>query len=233
MRSRGCGLVRRIGAVGSATPLLRPSGGQAPALHFLIPPSTIGLRLGRIRRGRAGIEVDWWAHPGSESRTRFHSNRWCRQGPARQGMKNRTCGLVRRVGAADYATPQPDPSGGRAPALHFPIPAHPGFRESRGIPRHYGNHETSFSYQSLMPAGAGTPRYEKQGLWFGTADWHRGFCHTHPDPSGGQAPALHFLVPPSTIGLRLGRIRRGRAGIEVDWWAHPGSESRTRFHSNR
>ena len=27
-----------------------------------------------------------------------------------------------------------------------------------------------------MPAGAGTPRYEKQELWFGTANRHGGFC---------------------------------------------------------
>ena len=43
MKSWSCGLARRIGTADSATPLLRPSGGQAPALHFLIPPSTIGL----------------------------------------------------------------------------------------------------------------------------------------------------------------------------------------------
>ena len=42
----------------------------------------------------------------------------------------------------------------------------------------------------------------------------------HSDPSGGQAPALHFLVPPSTIGLQFGTFRPGRAGIEVDWGAH-------------
>ena len=59
------------------------------------------------------------------------------------------------------------------------------------------------SCQSLMPAGAGTPRYEKPELWRGTANWHGGFCHAVPDPSGGQAPALHFLIPPSTIGLQL------------------------------
>ncbi len=39
--------------------------------------------------------------------------------------------------------------------------------------------------------------------------------------SGGQAPALHFLIPPSTIGLQIGTFRRWRAGIEVDWRAHP------------
>ena len=64
MESWSCGLVRRIGTAVSATPLLRPSGGQAPALHLLVPLSTIGLRLGRFCRGRAGIEVDWRAHPG-------------------------------------------------------------------------------------------------------------------------------------------------------------------------
>ena len=82
------------------------------------------------------------------------------------------------------------------------------------------------SYESVMPAGAGTPRYEEPELWLGTADWHGGIPATpHPDPSGGQAPALHFLIPPSTIGLQFGTFRRWRAGIEVDWRAHPGSES--------
>ena len=88
MKSRSCGLVQRIGAADSATPHPDPSGGQAPALHFLIPPSTIGLQFGTFRRWRAGIEVDWrahpgwragievgWrAHPGSESGTCFRTN---------------------------------------------------------------------------------------------------------------------------------------------------------------
>ena len=50
--------------------------------------------------------------------------------------------------------------------------------------------------------------------------------------SGGQAPALHFLIPPSTIGLQIGTFRRWRAGIEVGWRAHPGSESGTCFRTN-
>ena len=65
MKSRSCRLVRRIGTVGSAPPRPDPSGGQAPrlaksstALHFLVPPSAIGLQFGMIRRWRAGIEVD-------------------------------------------------------------------------------------------------------------------------------------------------------------------------------
>ena len=87
MKSRSCGLVQRISTADSATPHADPSGGQAPALHFLIPPSTIGLQFGTFRPWRAGIEVDWRAHPGSESGTCFHSNRSSRLPPAHQGMR--------------------------------------------------------------------------------------------------------------------------------------------------
>ena len=45
-------------------------------------------------------------------------------------------------------------------------------------------------------------------------------CAAHPDPSGGQAPALHLLIPPSTIDLQFGTFRPWRAGIKVDWRAH-------------
>ena len=73
MKSRSCGLVQRICTADSATPHPDPSGGQAPALHFLIPPSTIGLQFGTFRRWRAGIEVDWRAH--------FRSNDARKTGP--------------------------------------------------------------------------------------------------------------------------------------------------------
>ena len=86
MKSRSCGLVQRIGTADSATPHPDPSGGQAPALHFLIPPSTIGLQFGRIRRWRAGIEVDWRAHPGSESGTCFRTNDDMRFADYRNGL---------------------------------------------------------------------------------------------------------------------------------------------------
>ena len=62
MKSGSCGLVQRIGTVDSAEPHPDPCGGQAPALHFLIPPSAIGLQFGTFRPWRAGIEVDWRAH---------------------------------------------------------------------------------------------------------------------------------------------------------------------------
>ena len=123
MKSRSCGLVQRIGTADSATPHPDPSGGQAPALHFLIPPSTIGLQFGTFRRWRTGIEVDWRVHPGSESGTCFRTNRSCRPLPARQGMESRSFDLVQRVGASDSATTQPDPCGGQAPALHYSFPA--------------------------------------------------------------------------------------------------------------
>ena len=75
MTSGSCGLVQRIGAVDSAEPHPDPCGGQAPALHFLIPPSAIGLQFGTFRPWRAGIKVDWRANPGSESGTCFRTNR--------------------------------------------------------------------------------------------------------------------------------------------------------------
>ena len=46
----------------------------------------------------------------------------CGLPPAHQGMKRRSCGLVQRIGTVDSATPQPDPGGGQAPALHSPLP---------------------------------------------------------------------------------------------------------------
>ena len=79
MKSRSRGLVQRIGTVDSATPHPDPCGGQAPALHFRIPPSAIGLRFGKFCPWRAGIEVDWRAH--------FRTNRSCRLVPAHQGVK--------------------------------------------------------------------------------------------------------------------------------------------------
>ena len=49
------------------------------------------------------------------------------------------------------------------------------------------------SYQSLMPAGAATPRYENWVHWL--MEGSGVVCATHPTPSWGQAPALHFSLP--------------------------------------
>ena len=86
------------------------------------------------------------------------------------------------------------------------------------------------SYQSFMPAASGTPRYENEA-WSLEGNWVS-LVPPHPDPCGGQAPALHFLIPPSTISLQFGTFRRRRAGMEGDWRAHPGSESGTCFRTN-
>ena len=110
MKCRSCGLVQRISTAGSATPRPDPCGGQAPALHFLIPPSATGLQVGTFRPLRAGIEVDWRAHPGSESGTCFRTNRSCRLAPAHQRMKK---------GSGVVCATHPAPSWGQAPALHF------------------------------------------------------------------------------------------------------------------
>ncbi len=50
----------------------------------------------------------------------------------------------------------------------------------------------SFSYQSSMPAAAGTPRYEKPELWLGTTNWHGGFCDAPPRPQRGTSPRATF-----------------------------------------
>ena len=162
-------MVQRIGTAHSATPHPDPCGGQAPALHFLIPPSAISLRFGTFRRWRAGVEVDWRAYPGPESGACFHCSRSCRLGPAQQGMKSWSCGLVRRIGAAVSAAPLLRPSGGQAPALHFPIPTplDSSLRWNDGISRGSLSRivvRDMLSLQSLVPAGSGTPRFQKPVL---------------------------------------------------------------------
>ena len=56
-----------------------------------------------------------------------------------------------------------------------------------------------FSYQSPIPAGAGTPRYEKPELRVQAANSHRGFCHSPPPAPAGDSPRATFPSPPSWI----------------------------------
>ena len=70
-----------------------------------------------------------------------------------------------------------------------------------------------------------------QGMKIGWIGWWKGqvsFCATHPAPSWGQAPALHFSCDPglSLFGRRW-LVSPAGAGI------HPGSESGTCFRTNR
>ena len=199
-------MVQRVGTANSATPHPDPSGGQAPALHFLIPPSAIGLQFGRFRRWRAGIQVDWRAHPGSESGTCFHSNRSCRLVPAHQGMKMRP-GRWTCLGVVGATLPLWIPASAR---MTNSVAGDNYFRtnRSRRLPP---------GHQGMKSGSCGL--VQRIGMVDSAAP--------HPDPCGGQAPALHFLIPPSAIGLQFGRFRPWRAGIQVDWRAHPGSESGT------
>ncbi len=51
-----------------------------------------------------------------------------------------------------------------------------------------------------LPAGAGTPRCENWMHWL--MEGSGVVCATHPAPSWGQAPALHFLLRPSAVVVR-------------------------------
>ncbi len=59
--------------------------------------------------------------------------------------------------------------------------------------------------QSLTPAAVGAQRraHWDAGVWAGVA--------------GDKSPSLHFLIPPLTIDLRFGTLRRWSPGVEVDW----------------
>ena len=70
-----------------------------------------------------------------------------------------------------------------------------------------------FSYQSLMPAGAGTPRYENWVHWL--MEGSGVVCATHPTPGWGQAPALHFSCDCYTVnwsGDEYSRLMAGGIG---------------------
>ena len=81
------------------------------------------------------------------------------------------------------------------------------------------------SYLSLMPAGAGTPRYENWVHWL--MEESGVVCATHPTPSWGQAPALHFSCDPG-LSLFGRRWLVSPAGTGID----PGSESGICFRTN-
>ena len=53
------------------------------------------------------------------------------------------------------------------------------------------------SYQLPVPDGAGTPRHEKPELWFGTANWHGGFCYVPPRPLRRTSLRATFFLRPA------------------------------------
>ncbi len=55
------------------------------------------------------------------------------------------------------------------------------------------------SQQSLMPAAAGTPGYEKPELWLGIANGHGGFCHVPPRPQRGTSPSPREVFDRATF----------------------------------
>ena len=82
-----------------------------------------------------------------------------------------------------------------------------------------------FSLQSLILAGAGTPRYGRLGaLVDGRVRVSSGA--THPTPSWGQAPALHSSASTDGVGgrndelmSRFGTAKMGGDVVEVE--GHP------------
>ena len=57
------------------------------------------------------------------------------------------------------------------------------------------------SLQWRMPAGAGTPRYEKPELWLGTASWRGGFCHAPTRPQRGTSPSPREVFDRTTLAV--------------------------------
>ena len=64
------------------------------------------------------------------------------------------------------------------------------------------------SYQSLMPAGAGTPRCEKPELWLGKANWHGEICYTPSQPQRGTSPRATLTVA-GVPGFSIDVLPRG------------------------
>ena len=110
-------------------------------------------------------------------------------------------------------------------AVHTP-PLDSRFRENDELGGAGDNYSRRNRSCRLVPAGAGTPRFENWVHWL--TEGSGGVWATHPAPSWGQAPALHFSCDPglSLFGRRW-LVSPARAGI------YPGSESGTCFRTNR
>ena len=78
-----------------------------------------------------------------------------------------------------------------------PSPLDSRFRGNDGACRRFGRRV--FSYQSLIPAGAGTSRYEEPELWLGAANWHGGFCHAPPRTQRGTSSSPREVFDRATF----------------------------------
>ena len=160
----------------------------------------------------------------------FRTNHSCRLAPAHQGMK---MGMVVGSELVLICRTDPHPSGfppaigGYGTYLRGNDVRGTGLASARAeVCGHSRGRVTLFSYQSFIPAAAGTPRYENQSRGLvqriGTAD----SATPHTDPCGGQALALHFPIPtPLDSGLRRsddsGRHFRTNRSCRL-WPAHQG-----------
>ena len=72
----------------------------------------------------------------------------------------------------------------------------------------------AIAHHRLVPAHQGM----KSGMWFGTGESARWILLRTPTPAGDKPPRYIFSF--RLIGLQFGTWR---AGIKVDWRAHPGS----------
>ena len=87
------------------------------------------------------------------------------------------------MGGSVSSVPRTPPLAGDKPQPYI-------FLSTPGVAGRLETRYSPCSYQSLMPAGAGTPRYENWVHWLmGGSGVVRA---THPAPGGGEAPALHF-----------------------------------------
>ena len=59
-----------------------------------------------------------------------------------------------------------------------------------------------------MPAGAGTPRYEKPELWLGKANWHGETCYAPSQPQRGTSPRATLTVA-GVPGFSINVLPRG------------------------
>ena len=72
----------------------------------------------------------------------------------------------------------------------------PTFRRRIGVSRAGTRSGIAIAHAGWCP---GTPRNKKTELWFGTANWRGGFCHTPPRPQRGTSPSPREVFDRATF----------------------------------